>query len=75
MFWTFEPASSGATVGYSFIYWSRVVRPGDQIELDVNPDLLPPELDPVEGALRPRFAFNDTDYWLHGLNVGLECRF
>ncbi len=64
-----------ATVGYSFVYISRVVRPGDQIDLDVNPDLLPEELDPVEGALRPQFAFVDDDYWLHGLNVGLECRF
>ena len=41
----------------------------------LTPDLLPPEANPFTGALRPRFAFNETDYWLHGLNVGLDCRF
>ncbi len=29
------------TAGYSFIYWSNVVRPGDQIDHDVNPNLFP----------------------------------
>ena len=42
-----------ATVGYTFIYWSRVARPGDHIDLDITPDLLPPELDPVEGDRTP----------------------
>ena len=32
-------------VGYTLIYWSNVVRPGDQIDLNVNPDLLPPAMD------------------------------
>ena len=30
-----------ATVGYSFIYWSRVARPGDQIDTNVNTSQLP----------------------------------
>ncbi len=60
--------------GYSFIYWSNVVRPGDQIDLDVNPNLLPPETAPFVGALRPEFNFNETSYWLHGLNLGAEYR-
>ena len=44
-------------VGYTLIYWGHVVRPGDQIDLDVNPDFLPPEIDPFEGPLRPQFVF------------------
>jgi len=60
-----------AKIGYNFLYWSRVVRPGDQIDLDVNPDLLPPE-EGLEGALRPRFEFRDTDFWAQGIRVGLE---
>ena len=34
-----------ATLGYTFIYWSRVARAGDQIDRDINPDLFPPEQD------------------------------
>lgn len=60
-----------ARVGYNFLYWSRVARPGDQIDLDVNPDLLPPE-EEFAGAARPRFEFRDTDFWAHGIRLGLE---
>ncbi len=61
-----------ATVGYSFLYLSRVVRAGEQIDLDVNPDLLPPEFTPFAGAERPSFALQSTDFWAQGLNFGLE---
>ncbi|MDH3717662.1 MAG: BBP7 family outer membrane beta-barrel protein [Planctomycetota bacterium] len=62
------------TFGYSFIYWSKVVRPGEQIDPVVNPNLLPPEVVPFSGPLRPAFAFNDSDYWAQGLSWGLELR-
>jgi hypothetical protein len=61
-----------ARVGYNLFYWSRVVRPGEVIDLDVNPDLLPPQ-ESVAGAMRPRFEWQDTDFWAQGLRVGLEC--
>jgi hypothetical protein len=61
-----------ATVGYSFLYLSRVVRASEQIDLDVNPDLLAPQQDPLTGALRPRFQFRDTDFWAQGMNFGLH---
>jgi hypothetical protein len=60
-----------AKIGYNFLYWSRVVRPGDEIDLDVNPDLLPPETE-FAGAPRPSFEWRDTDYWAQGIRVGLE---
>ncbi|MEM8681392.1 MAG: BBP7 family outer membrane beta-barrel protein, partial [Planctomycetota bacterium] len=63
-----------ALVGYSFIYLGNVLRPGDQIDLDVNPDQLAPPLDPIVGPLRPEFVFRQTDYWAHGLNVSLDLR-
>lgn len=63
-----------ATLGYTFIYWSNVVRPGDQIDLDLNPDLLPPAVDPLTGPQRPGFEFNTTDYWVQGISVGAEYR-
>jgi len=62
------------TAGYTFIYWSNVVRPGEQIDPQVNPNLLPPETVPFTGAARPRFAFRETDYWVQGLNLGAEYR-
>lgn len=62
------------TFGYTLLYWGRVLRPGEQIDLDVNPDLLPEERVPFEGALRPRFVFNDTDFWAQGINLGLDYR-
>jgi hypothetical protein len=64
-----------ATCGYTFLYLSRVVRPGEQIDLDVNPDLFPPEFTPFAGLERPEFTFRDTDFWAQGLNIGLQCRF
>ena len=64
-----------ATVGYTFLFLSPVARAGDQIDLDLNPDLLPPEIDPFTGPERPQFAFQETDFWANGLNVGLDLRF
>jgi hypothetical protein len=64
-----------ATAGYTLLYWSRVARPGDHIDLDVNPNLLPPVIDPVVGPERPRFAWDDTALLAHGLNLGLDYRF
>lgn len=63
-----------ATIGYSAVYWGNVVRPGDQIDLDVNPNLLPPEVTPFTGPERPQFAFHETDYLVQGLSLGAEFR-
>ncbi|HXG11165.1 MAG TPA: BBP7 family outer membrane beta-barrel protein [Gemmataceae bacterium] len=60
-------------VGYTFLYWSDVVRPGDQINLRIDPRQLPPA-PPIPGAA-PVFRFNDTDFHAHGINFGLEFRF
>jgi len=62
------------TAGYSFIYWSNVVRPGDQIDTTVNPNLLPPENPTQTAFLNPRFTFQDSDYWVQGLSLGGEYR-
>ena len=62
------------TIGYSVLYYPNVVRAGDHIDRDVNPNLIPPE-QPISGALRPQFRFVETDYWAHGLNLGAEFRF
>src|SRR5262249_26759210 len=60
-------------VGYSFLYWSEVTRPGGQIDLGVNPTQIPPST--LVGAARPAFSFHQTDYWAHGVNFGIEVRY
>lgn len=60
-----------ATVGYTFLYWSEVVRPGGLIDTAVSQ--LPPE--PPSGARRPAFEFASDSFWAQGLNLGLDFRF
>ncbi|MEO8496977.1 MAG: BBP7 family outer membrane beta-barrel protein [Planctomycetota bacterium] len=60
-----------ANFGYSLIYWDRVVRPGEQIDRTVNPNLLPPEAVPFTGPLRPEFAFHESSFWAQGMSFGL----
>jgi hypothetical protein len=62
------------TFGYTFIYWSNVVRAGQQIDRSVNTNLLPPEANPFTGNLNPRFVVNDTDFFVQGINIGLDAR-
>jgi hypothetical protein len=62
-----------AYVGYDFLYLSSVVRPGDQVDLTVNSNLLPPAM--AGGPNRPAFNWRGSDYWAQGLNFGLEFRY
>ncbi|MEM8911372.1 MAG: BBP7 family outer membrane beta-barrel protein [Planctomycetota bacterium] len=65
-----------ATLGYTFLYWSNVVRPGDQIDRLVDPDQIPsdPPANPAVVGDFPEFAFDNTDYWAQGLSFGGEYR-
>ena len=62
-----------ATVGYDFTYWSNVVRPGDQIDRNLNVSQT------IGGALvgpaSPAPQFNRSDFFAHGLMFGLEFRY
>jgi hypothetical protein len=66
-------------VGYNFLYWSSVVRPGEQIDrgLDVTriPNFTLPF--PVTPVFPPRPAplINATDFWAQGLTFGVELTF
>jgi len=61
------------SIGYSLMYWSSVVRPGFEIDTSIDGRLLT-TLPPTD-ATRPAFAFNPTDYLVHGLNLGAELQF
>ena len=60
------------TVGYSFVYYSHVVRPGDQIDLGLNPSQF--DGGTLVGPARPRPLMEDTDFFLYGGNAGIEWR-
>jgi hypothetical protein len=60
-----------ATFGYNFVYWSKVARPGEQIDVGVSQ--FPPES--PTGELRPSFQSTSSGYWAQGLRFGLDYRF
>lgn len=60
-----------ATMGYSIMYWGKVARAGDQINLDINPT----QVDTLTGAARPNMPFVTNDFWAQGMNFGLEYHF
>jgi len=61
-------------VGYTLMYWTNVVRPGDQIDREINTTLLPgvPPADVELIPQRPQFVFNETNVLIQGLNTGIE---
>jgi len=68
-----------AQVGYTFLYWSDVVRPGNQIDRAVNPSQVPTDQTYVGSTgtvpARPTLTPQTTDFWVQGINFGLEFRF
>lgn len=53
--------------GYTFLYWTNVLRPGDQIDRAFG---LRPGAQP-----RPAFDLHETDFWAHGLSLGASLTF
>jgi hypothetical protein len=65
-----------ALVGYNFLYWSKVARPGDQIDVGLDVTQIPNfgVTAPAAGQVRPALPFKTTDFWAQGVSVGLELR-
>ncbi len=64
------------SVGYDFIYWNQVVRPGNQMDRNINQTQSPVFAGGVLiGPANPAPLFNRTDLWAHGVNMGLELRY
>lgn len=59
--------------GYTLIYFGEVARAGDQIDVVVNPNLIPPPVD--GGPNRPAFHFNPSDLVLQGITLGAQFNF
>ncbi|MFO0929001.1 MAG: BBP7 family outer membrane beta-barrel protein, partial [Gemmataceae bacterium] len=61
-------------VGYSFLYWDRVWRPGEQVDTTINPAYLAPGNNSAT-PVRPVALQSDSSLFVHGLNLGAELRF
>ncbi|AMV23201.1 hypothetical protein VT84_02250 [Gemmata sp. SH-PL17] len=61
--------------GYNFLYWSNVIRPGDQIDHVVDLTLVPnaPAVG-FSGQFRPRPLFKQSDLAINGVQFGLELK-
>jgi hypothetical protein len=70
---------ASVVAGYSFLYASNVARPGDQVDRTINPtqsqaiSLTNPAN--LSGPGQPGFKFEGSDFWAHGLNIGLAFNF
>jgi hypothetical protein len=60
--------------GYTFLYWTGVARPGDQVDARVNATQQPLG-NGLVGAPLPAFPQHSSGYWAQGINFGLEYRF
>ncbi len=69
--------------GYDLLYWSNVVRPGGQIDRNVNTSQLPvvnpntgtPVPSPLNGPAQPAFNYNTSNLWMSGFNAGISWIF
>ncbi len=70
--------------GYSFLYWTNVLRVGDQVDTTLNVQdslyvtnsgqtvAVPPTQFRGVGPARPTVPFTSTDFWAQGISVGLQ---
>jgi hypothetical protein len=60
--------------GYDFLYWTRVLRPGEQVDLTIDPRQVPtdPAFKAGTAATFPRPMNNPTTFWVQGVTFGLE---
>ncbi|MCI0639457.1 MAG: BBP7 family outer membrane beta-barrel protein [Gemmataceae bacterium] len=65
--------------GYDLLYWTNVMRPGDQVDLNVNvtnvPNFCPPGTCPPSDLAVPAVPFRRSDFWATGFSAGLELRY
>jgi len=51
------------------------LRPGDAIDLQVNSTRTPASLLPPSGPAAPLFTFRNSDFWVQGINFGMQVRY
>jgi hypothetical protein len=61
------------SVGYTFIYWTRVAMAGDQIDTNVNSTQLTGGA--LAGSATPAFNFDDSDFWVQTVDIGVTFNY
>ena len=59
--------------GYSLLYLEDIARAGQQVDVRVNTNLLPPPIN--AGPQLPAFNLNKTDMWIQTMSFGVEFSF
>jgi hypothetical protein len=63
-------------VGYSFLYWANVYRPGDQVDPVIDASQIPGAVGIAPaGQNRPKVLLHGTGFWAQGMNCGLQYRY
>ncbi len=66
------------SIGFSTIYWSRLLRPGSQVDRTLDVTQIPnfPQAAGTSptGLNQPFVPFRQSDLWLLGINIGVEVR-
>jgi Putative beta barrel porin-7 (BBP7) len=58
--------------GYTFLYWTKVVRPGDQIDTTLDVNKIPNfGGGPAATSNRPIVPFQTSDFWAQGVSIGV----
>jgi hypothetical protein len=64
--------------GYDILYWNQVVRPGDQIDRNINlsqSPVLGATNGVLSGAAQPSSLFQRRGFWAQNVSIGMEFRF
>lgn len=61
------------SVGYTFLWWSKMAFAGDQLDTNINTTQL--NGGGVVGPADPSFTFNDTDFWVQSIDIGLNWNY
>lgn len=66
-----------ASIGYDILYWTRILRPGNQVNLLVDPREVPtdPAFRSGSDVNAPRPLANYRDFWAHGLSLAINFSF
>jgi hypothetical protein len=64
-------------VGYDVLYWSSVLRAGDQIDRSLDANKIPNfgGQFPATAQVRPVPLLQTTGYWAQGFNAGILIRY
>ena len=74
-FYWFITQHMGAFVGYDYLYWARVVRPGNQVDSNINLSQSAILGGTPNGPASPTPLFSRSDFWAQGISLGLEFRY